>query len=97
MRVNNPRLDKINDLLQTLYSTPSMSIYSDLVLQCDRFEYETNNSYVSDKLSNIRIEAKMIASDEYEQGFSFQRCKQNMLGDINDIESELIYRETPAN
>lgn len=97
MRVNNPRLDKINELLQALYALPSISTYSDLVIQCNQLDLEANCTYIADKLSNIRIEAKMIASNEYEQGFSFQRCKQNMLGDINNIESELIYRETPAN
>lgn len=89
MRSNNQYLINIDKLLNELYLLPSMSVYSDLVSQCTALEFEANNSYISDKLSNIRIEAKMIATGRYEKGFSFESIKQHLLGDLRVIDDAL--------
>ncbi len=97
MRANNSYINRIEQLLQKLYESPSMSVYSEIESQCNMLELDTNSSYISEKLSNIRIEAKMVATGRYEPGFSFEKVKQNLLGDINNIESELIFRQNQAN
>ncbi|EKO3965436.1 hypothetical protein SKP08_001986 [Vibrio fluvialis] len=96
MRTDNPHIHKINELLQNLYENPSMSIYSDLVYECGALERQTNNTYIEEKLDNIRIEAKMVATGRYDRGFTLESVKQHLLGDINNIESELIYRKKLA-
>lgn len=89
MRANNVYLIKIDQLLKELYLHPSMSVYSDLVSQCNSLEFEANKAYISDKLSNIRIEGKMVATGRYEQGFSFESIKLHLLGDIHVIDDAL--------
>lgn len=67
----------------------SMDTYQSLVELCNQLEEQIGTSYAWDKLSNIRIEAEMVASGRYESGMTVSQIRQNLRADIHTLDSEI--------
>ncbi len=92
--IENSYLKQIDELLQKLYVSPSMSVYSEIASLANQLEWSSTGSYIPEKLSSLREEAHMLATRKYARGFNFEIIKTNLNGYVWAINSDLKHRQS---